>query len=1254
MGGTSMSGPHAAGAAAIFVQFYKQTHTNALPSPALVKAALINSADELDEANGGPGPVPNNDEGWGRINLTNIVAPNINTAPRFYQYLDQTVLLTNSQVYLQHLFVQGADQPLKVTLAYTDVPGFPGAIPALVNDLDLEVVAPDGTLYRGNQFGAGESVPDAPTPDHLNNVEGVYLSEPEPGDYLIRVRASKVVQDARLDTAAIDQDFALVSSGDLARPGTGFILLDRPSYTAPGTMQIGVFDAGRSGSTSVSVLVTNLTAHRSVTTLLHAPGNYGAFTGTVATVTGTAGAGQIQVANGDNLEADYFDSGGVKRIATAVADFIPPTISAVASTTDVGVLTITWLTSEPATSVVLYGTNSSNLNLGVTNWALVTSHSVKLTGLIPGTTYHYLIIGSDAAGNTAVNNNGGAFFTFIGIATPTVLLLDAYDTVAEEANGAPVIPDSAYTNLLVSAGISFGFWKVNTRGYPQLADLKPFPVVMWRLTDDEVYYGVDPYGLPDPTATNNTINPPQQFMIQSYLNGGGSFFLASMGVLTQLGDVPFRRDVLQVAGFVQNPDPPAPCSDCDEDFGVPAILGAASSVANGVSLTLNYSSYPSFDDGFGDIFGPDFSDTFTPSSGSTPVTFESVSGKPCGMSYPNLGLDSPGRVVFFSFPFDAIPANGAAPNNAATVLRNAVGFLAPGANGLGVVFLDNSTYTTNDLVTVEVGDSDLAGTGQAQVVFGASSSANRTTVTLFETTHPGLFKGTITLVAGVAGANQLRVQNGDTLTASYFDASNNSNATATATIDTVPPVISQVAATTDYYNARVTWLTSKPADSSVQYSESPLPDRAAYVSMLVTNHAVTVTGLSANRIYYYQVVSRDQAGNTTVDDNGGNLFTFQTLKAPAPPWFDDLEGGAPGWSVVPDPSSGSDINWTLGTPNNGLVTSAYSGLNAWGSDLNGTSNITYASSFLYSPVIDLSGLSSATLTFSNVFDFSRYDPTFGIYEEDGGVFISTNSSVPPSLNLPFVHEYTNDAAYTWRPESLDLTPWVGKTIQVVFYYQAIPLGDPLYGWTIDNIGITGVMSGGNINITKNLGQGTWSLSSITALGTVPIKSDAAASLTLSNLAAGRYLLEFGDVPFYQTPADQTNTLIAGGSLNFSGNYTFVDANRNGVSDAWEQYYFGAVTTNRSQTAYADFIAGTDPTNPASRFQFTAATVPSNSSFRMQWTVVTNRLYQLSTSSNLNSWSPITGWLQASNNPTMSYVVTNSVAGSYFYRVQVHP
>jgi hypothetical protein len=355
----------------------------------------------------------------------------------------------------------------------------------------------------------------------------------------------------------------------------------------------------------------------------------------------------------------------------------------------------------------------------------------------------------------------------------------------------------------------------------------------------------------------------------------------------------------------------------------------------------------------------------------------------------------------------------------------------------------------------------------------------------------------------------------------------------------------------------------------------------------------------------------------------------------------------------------------LGTPNNGLVTSAHSGANAWGSDLNGNQNFTIASSFLYAPVIDLSGLSSATLTFSNVFDFSRSDSSTGItfWEEDGGVLISTNASIPPSLNLPIAVDYYDQAEHAWKKETVDLTPWVGKTIQVVFYYQAFPLGDTIYGWTIDDIRITGVVAGGNISITKNLGQGIWSLSSLSPIGLVPVQSGVTPSVTISNLPAGQYVADFGDVPYYITPPDQTNTLAVGSTLNFTGNYTFLDANQNGISDAWEMDDFGSVVTNRTQltdtdhdgmTDYAEFIAGTDPTDPASRFYFMGEIIQSNRLVQIQWTVVTNRLYQVHASTNLMSWLPVTDWLQASNDPTMSYTVTNAVGGAHFYRVQVQP
>jgi serine protease AprX len=1210
MGGTSMSGPAAAGSAAIFVQYYRSTHTNAMPSPALVKAALINSADPLDDANGGPGPIPNNDEGWGRINLPNVIVTNVNAAPRYYQYLDQSVLLGNGQVYTQHAFVRSSSQSLKITLAYTDVAGFPGAIPALVNDLDLEVVGPDGTLYRGNQFVAGESLPNPSASDTLNNVEGVHLAQPLPGDYLVRIRARNVVEDARLDTTAIDQDFALVVSGDLARPGAGLILLNRTNYTAPSTVQLAVLDQGRAGSSSVNVVLKSTTEPAGETYVLRAAGSYGAFTGAVATVIGAASLdGKLELHDNDAIEADYVDVSGSTRSAFATAQLVPPVVTGVTATSDLGIISILWQTSEPANSIVRYGT-SSNFNLAVTNTDLTTSHAIKLIHLIPGQTYYFYVSSTDAAGNTTTNSNSGAYFSFVAVAAPTVLLVDDYDSTGEDDAGSIVISDGVYTNALTAAGFSYGFWKVNQRGYPKLADLQGFPVVIWRTTDDIVNY----------EGTNNTLSAQQQFMIQSYLDGGGSFFMASMSILSQLGNVPFRKNVLQVGGFVQNPDPPSPCSECDEDFSVEAVSGAPGNpLTGGMAMVLDYSQYPSFDLSFGDepgdTFGPDFSDTFTPATNATAIFFEAASGKACGTSYPRIGVDSPGRVVFLSFPLDTLPLNGPSPNNETAVLQRILNFLLPGANGVGTLTLNNTVYTAPDQMIVEMGDSDLAGSGQATATFATSSSANCVTVTLFETAHPGLFRGTLTLVGTNATANQLTVRNGDVLTVTYFDASNNRNVVATATVDATAPVLTQVAATTAFVEAEVSWASSKPADSLVQYGESTLLNRTAYSSTLVTNHTITVGGLFPNHVYYYQVVSRDQAGNTTVNDNQGKLYTFQTIPAPRPPWSDDLESGAPGWTVKLD--SGAAPNWQLGTPQNDLQTSAYSGHNAWGSNLKGADLSSNAGTLLFTPVIDLSGFNQATLTFWTSYDFASS-------LEFGQLGVTTDINTPPA-NIPTIVDYSGSSALGWEEETVDLTPYVGKSIYVVWYYAGFSFLGPLNGWLVDDVSITGVAGGGTIIVTKNLGQGKFTLTGPfnQYSGTLPVT-------TITNAVTGVYTVDFDPANYYQTPASQSGTLTNGGTLNFTGNYTFIDLNHNGISDAWEKDRFGAVSFSRTQSTdtdgdgmsdYAEFIAGTDPTNAASKLTFLSTSLQSNKRMQVQWSAIPGRLYQLTASSTLAALAP---------------------------------
>jgi hypothetical protein len=102
--------------------------------------------------------------------------------------------------------------PLRVTLAWTDYPGEPSAAKTLVNDLDLEVIGPNGAHYSGNQglYTSGQCLRDGMW-DACNNVEGVIIPRAGAGTYTIIVHGAQVAQGGA-------QPFALVVSGDELQP----------------------------------------------------------------------------------------------------------------------------------------------------------------------------------------------------------------------------------------------------------------------------------------------------------------------------------------------------------------------------------------------------------------------------------------------------------------------------------------------------------------------------------------------------------------------------------------------------------------------------------------------------------------------------------------------------------------------------------------------------------------------------------------------------------------------------------------------------------------------------------------------------------------------------------------------------------------------------------------------------------------------------------------------------------------------------
>jgi hypothetical protein len=200
--GTSMACPATAGAVALVYDF-SNSRWGHNPSPAMVKAVLINGADKLSTD-----PIyPGNRQGWGRVNLTKMVeTPDYRTF-----YYDQDVpLRVGGEELKRYMFqMEPGQRTVKFTLVWTDYPGSASGGKALVSDLDLVVRDPDGNVYIANNFNAqGHSLPgDDLANDTLNNVEKVVVPQAKAGFWSATVIAK--------DTPQGPQDFAFVAQGDL-------------------------------------------------------------------------------------------------------------------------------------------------------------------------------------------------------------------------------------------------------------------------------------------------------------------------------------------------------------------------------------------------------------------------------------------------------------------------------------------------------------------------------------------------------------------------------------------------------------------------------------------------------------------------------------------------------------------------------------------------------------------------------------------------------------------------------------------------------------------------------------------------------------------------------------------------------------------------------------------------------------------------------------------------------------------------------
>lgn len=229
MCGSSMAAATVTGIAALVMQDYRaQFPARPDPDNAALKALLAHTAQDL-----GP-PGPDYQSGYGAARADHAI-DHLRTG----QLIESEVLAGQSRQF--YLDVAPGEALLKVTLAWDDPPADPAAAAALVNDLDLIVIGPNGQAFPWTVNPQNPAAPAVQTQaDHANNMEQVVVADPAAGLWSVAVHAFNVTTGT--------QRFALAAEPGLIA-STILLANGPPRVISPGvttTFDVAVATVGES------------------------------------------------------------------------------------------------------------------------------------------------------------------------------------------------------------------------------------------------------------------------------------------------------------------------------------------------------------------------------------------------------------------------------------------------------------------------------------------------------------------------------------------------------------------------------------------------------------------------------------------------------------------------------------------------------------------------------------------------------------------------------------------------------------------------------------------------------------------------------------------------------------------------------------------------------------------------------------------------------------------------------------------------
>jgi phosphodiesterase/alkaline phosphatase D-like protein len=535
----------------------------------------------------------------------------------------------------------------------------------------------------------------------------------------------------------------------------------------------------------------------------------------------------------------------------APPDTTPPVISGVAvgsvSPSGAGV---SWTTDEASDSQVEYGLTASYGSTTTLETSRVVTHSVTLSGLSSGTTYHYRVKSRDAAGNLATSGD----FNFTTNATgdgPVPIIVDT--DLFSDADDAGALATAF--GLQIRGEATVVAITVNTRtSRPEVAtnSWKCAAAIAQFYNSASVPIGSD---MPDNGTATNT------------------------------------PDFIRPCALLASPSTPAP------DTAVNVFRRALVAQPNG-SLVIVATGY---EENLSALLHSS-PDAISPLSGRDLVsqkvqTLMIMGGRyPSGSGENNLaGNPAAAQDVTSNWP-TRIVWSGTEVGDAVHT-GNTISSTHPSSSPVRAAYEafvgPNNWIYSYDLTAVyhavRPGDPLLSEVGPGTNAINGSG-------------------GNVFTLGSGGSQYYLRLTDATALDSS-IEALLDTLPSPPA--DTTPPVISGVGTgSVSTSGAIISWTTDEAADSLVEYGLTSSYGASSTLSSLVVSHSVSLAGLAAGTTYHFRVKSRDTAGNLATSSD----FTFTTASAPPPGPTDNFDGNSidpAKWTVAQNGSTVAAANQEL-------------------------------------------------------------------------------------------------------------------------------------------------------------------------------------------------------------------------------------------------------------------------------------------------------------------------------------------------------